>query len=376
MCRMPQTASLWHKKFWGDSEKVHFDFNNCDACVANEKVNGKQLTVRFHIDDCMSGHVDPKANDKFLTWSNEMHGEHSEALAVCGKSHDCSGMMSTFGDGEVKVDMVNCAKKMSEDFPVKFNLDDDEVMSVASADSFKEDLSKKLSEMEQECFHKTAVKGPFPCKRGRTDVQTSNAVLCSRVKAPGWKDWLKLVRMMKFLRRTDDDVLMLSVGSGVSQSEWNIDVAFGAHPDFEGHTGAAMKFKDSEGSPMQRSSEQKSNTGSGTACKLVGADDVSLMMPWTPSFAKGQGCKVTSNKVPQDNASAIPSEKNRERSSRERKWALDIQCFLMTDHAEKGHPTMRHCSAENMIRDFFTEPLQGKKFKEFRNVIVGFVQCV
>ena len=43
---------------------------------------------------------------------------------------------------------------------------------------------------------------------------------------------------------TKNDMLTLNVGKGITQIEWYVDAAFGVHPDYKGHTGAAMKFKD------------------------------------------------------------------------------------------------------------------------------------
>ena len=57
---------LWYQKFRKDLEGYGFKFNLYDPCVANKYVNGKQQTVRFHVDDLMSSHVDKKINDKFL----------------------------------------------------------------------------------------------------------------------------------------------------------------------------------------------------------------------------------------------------------------------------------------------------------------------
>ena len=40
------------------------------------------MTVRFHVDDCMSSHVEKKANDELLEWLNHMYGRHGEVKAV------------------------------------------------------------------------------------------------------------------------------------------------------------------------------------------------------------------------------------------------------------------------------------------------------
>ena len=56
---------LFYKKFRKDLEAEDFIFNPYDPCVANRLKEGKQQTVRFHVDDLMSSHVDSKVNDKF-----------------------------------------------------------------------------------------------------------------------------------------------------------------------------------------------------------------------------------------------------------------------------------------------------------------------
>jgi len=45
--------------------------------VANKEVKGKQQTVRFHVDDLMSRHVNRHVNDEFLAWLNKMYGKYS-----------------------------------------------------------------------------------------------------------------------------------------------------------------------------------------------------------------------------------------------------------------------------------------------------------
>ena len=57
-------------------------FNPHGACVANKTVNKKQQTIRFHVDDVMSSHVDAKVNDDFKKWLNEMCGKHGEVKST------------------------------------------------------------------------------------------------------------------------------------------------------------------------------------------------------------------------------------------------------------------------------------------------------
>ena len=43
----------------------------------------------------------------------------------------------------------------------------------------------------------------------------------------------------------------------------------------------------------------------------------------------------------------------------------------MKDRIEDGELEIVYCPTDQMIGDYFTKPLQGKKFKDFRNFIMG-----
>ena len=70
---MLSASLMLYKKFRKDLEDYGFTFNDYDPCVVNKVVNGKMLTIRYHVDDIMSSHVDSKVNDEFLMWLNKMY---------------------------------------------------------------------------------------------------------------------------------------------------------------------------------------------------------------------------------------------------------------------------------------------------------------
>ena len=43
----------------------------------------------------------------------------------------------------------------------------------------------------------------------------------------------------------------------------------------------------------------------------------------------------------------------------------------MKDRIEDGEIEIVYCPIDQMVGDYFTKPLQGKKFKAFRNFIMG-----
>jgi len=119
---MLQSSLLWYSQFRGDLEEKGFIFNEYDPCIANKMVNGKQQTIRFHVDDLLSSHVDPKVNDEFAKWLNDKYGSIKPCTIVRGKKHRYLGMLLDFSyPGKVKIRMDEYVEKMIEEFPVKFN---------------------------------------------------------------------------------------------------------------------------------------------------------------------------------------------------------------------------------------------------------------
>ena len=77
-------------------EAEDFKFNAYDPCVANRMIERKQQTVRFHVDDLMSSHVNSKVNDKFEEWLNKKYGSYGKVKCTRGKVHDYLGMILDF----------------------------------------------------------------------------------------------------------------------------------------------------------------------------------------------------------------------------------------------------------------------------------------
>ena len=364
------SAILWYKKFREDLEETGFVFNPYDPCVANRMVKGKQQTIRFHVDDLMSSHMDPQVNDDFEKWLNQKYGEFGEVKTTRGNEHDYLGMTFEYGNGEVKVHMIDYIESMLKEFPVKFKKKD-KALSLVTTEMFNEDKSKKLNEQEREVFHKFVAKGLFASKRARQDIQPLISVLCTRVKNPGRNDWNKLVRMMKFLNGTKDDKLTLSADQGLHNVEWYVDASFAVHPDYKSHTGASQVFRGGRGVIQSISAKQKLNTSSSTTAELVGVDQVLPLILWTPLFLEAQGYPVMTNKVYQDNRSTILLEKNGKMSSGKRTRALNIRYFMITDQVGRGNVQIEYCPTDNMLGDYMTKGLQGVKFSTFRRRIMG-----
>ena len=365
---MLEASLLWYKKFRKDLEGIGFVFNPYDPCVANRTVRKRQHTVRFHVDDLLSSHKDPKVNDAFDVWLNKTYGGYGKVKCTRGKVHDYLGMTFDFSQkGKVIIDMVDYIASMVDDSPIKLK-PGEAAPSPAAEDLFSAPTGDNLDRTRAEQFHTVVAKGLFACKRARPDLHTAIAALCTRVKAPTTSDWKHLVRLLKFCNGTRGDKLILSADN-LHVIKWYVDAAFAVHPDFKSHTGGVMTF--GNGTVQSISRKQRLNTRSSTESELVGADDASVLILWTKLFMEAQGYDVEKNILNQDNKSSIKLENNGKRSSGQCTRAFNIRYFFLTDQVEKGNLSIEYCPTDEMIGDYMTKPLQGKLFKKFRDAIMG-----
>ena len=365
---MLEAAILWYKKFRKDLEKIGFVFNPYDPCVANRNTKGSQQTLVFHVDDLKSTHKLKSVNDEFEKWLNEKYGKHGKVTTTRGRIHDYLGMELDYTkNGELHVGMTKYVKAMVNDFPIRIG-EKDTAKTPAPDSLFNLGTGAKLDAKRAEIFHTFVAKGLFLCKRARPDIQQTISVLCTRVKDPNQADWMKLIRMMKYLNGTKELKLKLRADD-LKVIKWFVDASFAVHPDFKSHTGAVMTF--GKGAAQSIARKQKLNVRSSTEGELVGVDDAATQIMWTKLFLEAQGYDIEKNIIYQDNKSAILLETNGKKSAGKRSRALNIRYFFITDQVEKGNAQLQWCSTDDMVGDFFTKPLQGAKFRKFRDEILG-----
>ena len=365
------SALVWYKKFRADLEDEDFVFNPYDACVANRIVDGKQHTIRFHVDDLMSSHVDKRVNDKFFHWLQNKYGEHKAVDEHRGPKHDYLGVNYIFHKGYLEIDTRAYVQDMLDTFPMKFDADT-KCSNPAKGTLFETGNTADLPKDQANLFHTMVAKGLYVCKRGRPDIQPVIAVLCTRVRKPTKHDWDALVQLMKFLFVTRNDTRKIDTTQSLAVQNWMIDASFAVHPDFKSHTGAVNTGSNLKGGALQTiSRKQKLNTKSSTEAELVAVDDVIVLVLWTMYFLSEQGYEVTKNIIHQDNKSAMLLENNGKSSSGQRTRALNIRYFYVTDQVIRGNVVIEYCPTDQMMGDYMTKPLQGRIFNRWRDAIMN-----
>ena len=241
--------------------------------------------------------------------------------------------------------------------------------SAAPANLFVLDKDcEQLDKEKAEQYHSLVAKMLFATKRARPDTGTAMSYLMTRTSQPNKDDWEKLAHMMKYVRGTEDLVLILSAnGSGLLK--WWIDGSYAVHWNMRGHTGGGISM--GRGFPIFHSGKQKLNTRSSTETEVVGVDDLMPAILWTRMFLEAQDYGVKENIIYQDNQAAMLLEKNGKASSGKRTKHIAIRYFFVTDRIAKGDVSIDWCPTEDMTADFWAKPLQGALFRQFRHLIMG-----
>ena len=324
--------------------------------------------MTWHVDDLKSSHVDRKVNDEFRKWLDMKYGDDKlgRVRAVRGKRHNYLGMVLDYSTPKkLKLSMKNYIQNMVKEFPEPV----EEVKCPWNENLFKtNDDAKQLQKDKADIFHKFVAKGLFASKRARPDILPAITYLCTRVKSPNENDWLKLKRLIGFLKSTEQDVLTLEANN-YGKITWHLDAAFGVHNDYKSHTGAIMTL--GKGCIQSISTKQKVNARSSTEAELISVDDIISKVMWTKLFLQEQGCKIIENTIYRDNTSSMKMEINGKSSTGKRTRHLDIKYFYITDLIERKEINVEYCPTESMVADYMTKPMTGAKFNKFRRIIMN-----
>jgi hypothetical protein len=305
---MMKSALLFYRKLVADLLSIDFTINPYDPCIANKMIDGFQLTVCWHVDDLLLGHIKPTVVTKFLDWLSQRYDTPKKKLnATRGHTYDYLGMNIDFSQrGLVKFDMIPYIDKIIEAFPEKIT---GHTSSPAADHLFTvrpPSEAKLLPEEQAAVLHHTTAQLLF-LSRVHRDIQTTVAFLTTRVKSPDEDDWGKLKRVLKYLCTTQRLPLSLFAES-LSTIKWYVDASHQTHDDCKGHTGSLLTF--GKGATTSSSIKQKIPSKSSTESELIGLYDKSGDILWTRHFLEAQGYTISANIVFQDNMSTLSLAKN------------------------------------------------------------------
>ena len=361
-----ESALQWYKLFSETLVGLGFTLNDYDKCIANRMVKGKQMTISWHVDDCIVSHADQSVLDEF---GKRMIEEFGEMEIMTGNKHDFLGMKIEINeDKTVSIDMRQQLQKVVEEFE-QYDTVDANVVSPATCYLFNvnpnaEQLNTRLSE----AFHSITSKLGYIMKRGRPDIETAVSFLMKRVSKSDTDDWTKLRRLIGFIKRTIDEIRVIGATS-LTEIMTYVDSAYAVHENMRSHTGGLVSF--GIGAAHTRSTTSKINVKSATESELVATAEYLPYTLWFRHFMKAQGYKLKDSVVYQDNKSAILMEVNGRNSCTGNSRHIDIRYFWIKDRVDNKEVRIEYLPTHIMLADYYTKPLQGSRFRVLREYIMG-----
>jgi hypothetical protein len=356
-----ESALLWHKHITKTLNDLGFIQNPHDQCIYNLMRNGHQCTAAMHVDDLFISSCD-KDN---LTYLHEglckaygpMDIHHGPKISYVGMTMDFAT------SGKVSITQEKFIDDVLTDHPVQGTATspaDDHLFSI-------DESSALLNKDEKEEFHSVSAKLLYLAKRSRPEFLTLTSYLTSRVQCPTHSDNAKLKRGLRYLQGTKDMALSLSAQLPIQITAF-VDASFAIHPEMRSHTGAMITI--GAGAIYAKSGKQILTTRSSTEAELVGLSDSSVQVIWLRNFLIEQGYDIGPAILCQDNEATIKlAQKGRSTSARTRH--ISIRYFFIKDRIQTNEIKLKQLPTKEMIADILTKPLQGKQFRDLRNLMLN-----
>ena len=341
--------------------------NPYDKCVANKMINGKQCTISWYVDDNKLSHIETTVVDQILGVIKKHFGELTTSR---GNEHSFLGMNIKF-DKEKQTVAINMKGQLQEAIDLYPDKIPDRVVSPASKHLFDVNDDAEQLEMERsKVFHSIVMKLMYIMKRTRPDLEPTIAFLSTRVTKSDVDDWKKLGCVLSYIKCTINDDRI--IGATSLEELWNwIDSSHAVHQNMRGQTGGAMSL--GVGTLHCRSTKQRINSRSSTETEVIGVSEYLPYNVWLLLFLKAQGYDLMSNVLFQDNQSTIRIERNGRNSCTGNSRHIDVRYFWVKDVVDRKEIKIEYCPTKQMLADYFTKPLNGRLFKYFRDIIMGYI---
>ena len=138
-------------------------------------VNGKQLTIVWHVDDCIASYMDKVVLEKF---GNDMIKEFGDMDITSGNEDDFLGKKIKMNmDKTVTIDMRDQINNTIDEFEKYDTVDGYTVTPAANHLFTVNPNAEELDQKHSEIFHTITAKLGYIMKRARPDIETGVSFL-------------------------------------------------------------------------------------------------------------------------------------------------------------------------------------------------------
>ncbi len=188
-------------------------------------MQGKQVTICFHIDDCKIFHESSAVIDNTIDWlrveyENIFEDGSGQMKVHRGKTHKHLGMSLVFSHkGQCRVTMHDYIDGKLQEYNLAIKDHNDGYQIVGKRRSKMRAAPHNLFVVNEDCeklsneaaaaFHTIVAKVLYVTKRTRPDISLAITFLTKQVRSLDIEDWEKLSHLMEYQRGDKDRPLIL-----------------------------------------------------------------------------------------------------------------------------------------------------------------------
>ena len=384
-------AILFYNKLSNQLEDWGFEKSPYDECTFNKIVDGEQLTIQYHIGNCIILCKHKYVVDQFLNQLSGTFGVEKELSITTGNVCDYLGMTIDFSlPGRVVFTMFGYLEDIILEAPADMRQQGDkDIPTPAIKGIFDVDkISKPLDPATSDLFHRLVAQLLFAFKREHPDLQVAIAFLCTCVCKLTQQDYRKIATVIQYLECTIHLPLILGSDDKGTNSAcpdehppltWNVDASYTVHHDMCSHTEACLSF--GTGVVLSLSCKQKLVTKSSTEAELVGVDNTMTFVMWAKYFFEAQAADLPKNSklknlgkhniIEQNNTSALQLERNGKHSSPRQTKHINICYFYVTNKVKDGTVQVTYKPTTEMPSNYLTTSLTDSLFTKHQATLLG-----
>jgi virulence-associated protein VapD len=359
-----ESAKLWYDDLKQTLNKAGFIANTIDGCVFNKGIGVNQCTVVLHVDDMLITSRNVKDRTELIA---ALESRYTEGVTMHeGPKISYLGMTFDWSiKGEVSITQEGYICEMLENSGVI-----GEAKTPAASNLYEtRDEIELVSDEMKEWYHCQVAKLLYLAKRTRPECLTAVAYLTTRVTKCNIDDVVKLVRLIRYIRKTREMGIILRPGSGGLKVNCYVDAAYGLHSDGKSVTGSVITIGDA-GPVHAKSVKQKIVTKSSTEAEFVAASDSANQALHVRQLLISQGHDQHPVKMFQDNLSCMALI-SKGRASSERTRHMSIRYFWINERVSNKEINIEHLGTEKMFANILTKPIQGSQFTGERKMLTN-----
>jgi hypothetical protein len=353
-----ESAALWYDNLSQSMQNLGYECNEYEPCVFNRlDEHGMQCTATVHVDDLFISSRSPSMIEHLCGGLKTRYGEDGPVVGYLGMTFDLSS------PGEARLTMHGYIQEVLKSSGVIGTA------KTPATDGLFElrETSPKLTASQSKRFQRHVARIAYLAKRAKPECLPAVAFLSTRVTCCDEDDMDKLIRLLKYLRESEDRGLVLRPGTKGITVRVFVDAAYGVHADTKSHTGSYVVIGDT-GSVHCKSTKQSIMTKSSTEAELVALSDSANQGLFLRNFLHHQGYDMGPVILYQDNMSTMGLVA-RGRSGAEKTRHILIRYYWVSEQVANGTAIVEHKGTK--ARNLLTRPLQGSQFLYERECLTG-----